>query len=64
VHAVADTCRSFFALVIHVALVGVDIPAGIGRVQYVFKMQGVVLAGGTDLDFRMSSQRLSTFADS
>jgi len=30
---------------------GLDIAAGVGRIEYIIKMQGVVFAGSADLDF-------------
>ena len=42
--------QPLFTLLIDVALVCIDIPAGIGRVEYVFEVQRGVFAGRTDLD--------------
>lgn len=49
-HAPAFVGQPLFALLIDVALVGVDIAAGVERVQHVLEVQGVVLAAGADLD--------------
>lgn len=49
----SDSALSFqavFTLAIDVALVGIDVAAGVARINHRFKVQGIVLAGGADLD--------------
>lgn len=49
-HAPASPLEPRFTRAVHVALVGTDVAAGVARINHHLKMQGVVLAGGADLD--------------
>jgi len=62
-HALAFAGQPLFTMLIEVALISIDIPAGIGRVEYVFEMERGVFAGCTDLS-RTSLQRLRALTDS
>lgn len=50
VHAAVLSFQALFTLAIDVALIGVDIAAGVARIDHRLKVQGIVLAGGADLE--------------
>jgi hypothetical protein len=51
VHPPARRLEPLLALAVDVALVAVEVAAGVVRVEHVLQVQRVVLAGGADLDF-------------
>ena len=49
--APAGSFQSRFTLAVDVAFIGVDVAAGVGRIDHLLEVQCVVFAGGADLDF-------------
>src|SRR5471030_2905523 len=50
-HTPAISFQSRFTLAVDVAFVGVDVAAGVGRIDHRLEVQRVMFAGGADLDF-------------